>query len=160
MVDLLQIEANRIRIRDTDGTTVFDTNERPFLPLTSVSGAVGFSSRSATSNSGGIVSTSNVDDPTFIASCHPSCNVVRGAFYVAASGSFGVTGIGWFNAGGSYVHYYEANCMAAFTFYASGGAIYLHERSFLRAATPTSGTTTITMFGGTFSYKLIAGVYL
>lgn len=161
MVDLLSIEANRIRIRDTDGTVTFDTDERPFLPLKQIAGTWSWPTRTVTSTASS-VGTLDVDATHALDSCPAICNVVRGAFYASVtSGSAGVVGLGWFNAGGSYVHYNEQSSLAAFSFIASGGLITVNERVYLRAFKPaTLSSLTLTMYAGSLQYKLIAGVYL
>lgn len=160
MTDLLNITSGRIVIRDTDGSITFDTDERPFLPLATINGSITVPERSGTSNSGGIVTLSDVNASTLIATCPAVCNVLRGAFYVSASGAFGITGLGYFNAGGTYIHAREAATICAYTFYASGGGVYLHERSIVMADVPASGSQTQTIFAATLIYRLIAGVFL
>lgn len=163
MTDLLSITAGRMVIRDTDGSISFDTDERPFLPLASVTGVITLNEASSTANSSAV--TSYTDRATYhvLGSCPVQCNVVRGAFYVSTAGaSFGDTGvpIGWYNASGSYVHAFENRSMCAYTFLATAGGVYLHERSVVIARRPSSGSVTLTIYAVTLTYKLIAGVFL
>lgn len=164
MTDLLEITSGRMVVRDTDGVIAFDSDERPFLPLTTtISGSVTISERSSSANSTTITSYADENNPIFLASCPSACTVVRGGFYVSTAGSsFGDVGvgIGWYNASGSYVHAAENRVMCAYTFYASGGGVYLNERSVVVSRKPTSGTRTVTIFAVTLTYKLIAGVFL
>ena len=48
----------------------------------------------------------------------------------------------------------------AYTFYASGGGVYLNERAVVTAQVPASGTRSAILYPPTFTYKLIAGVFL
>lgn len=160
MTDLLSITSNRIVIRDTDGSITFDTDERPFLPLATINGSIAIPAREGTSNSSGIVTLADINQNTLLATCPAVCNVVRGAFYVSASGVFGLTGLGYFNAGGTYIHAREAATICAYTFVASGGGVYLNERSIVMADVPASGSQTMTIFTATLTYRLIAGVFL
>lgn len=164
MTDLLNITSGRIVIRDTDGSIAFDTDERPFLPLASITGAITINEASSTANSSEVTSyTDRLPSPTLLGTCPAQCNVVRGAFYAATAGaSFGDTGVpvGWYNASGTYVHAFENRSMCAYTFVATGGGVYLNERSVVIARRPSSGSVTLTIYAVTLTYKLIAGVFL
>lgn len=162
MTDLLDISSGRIVIRDVDGAVSFDTDERPFLPLASLSGSISFPERIASSNASGIQTYYDVTaGPYYLGACPSACNVVRGSFFVSSAGYNGVANIGWFNAGGTYFHYMaEGSTAVAYTFYASGGGVYVEERAVVIAQVPTSGTRQVTVFSTTFNYKLIAGVFL
>lgn len=163
MTDLLNITSGRIVIRDTDGSISFDTDERPFLPLASINGALTINEATSTANSGAVTSYTDRTNNFYLGACAAQCNVVRGAFYVNTAGaSFGDTGvpIGWYNASGTYVHAFENSSMCAYTFIATGGGVFLNERSVVVARRPSSGSVTLTIYAVTLTYKLIAGVFL
>lgn len=159
MPDLLEVTSARMVVRDTDGTNVFDTDERPFVPFARINGSISFAERSATSNSSGPTSVIDTSVDTLIGTCPAVCNVVRGAFFVSASTAQGVANVGYFNASGSYIHWLAEGATAvAYTFYTSGGGVYINERVVLLAQTPSSGTRTAVLYASTFTYRLIAGV--
>ena len=68
---------------------------------------------------------------------------------------------------GSYLHYQQNSGgtswgLVAFTFYCSGGGLYLKERVLLSAATPSSPgiTNTHQVLGLTFEYNLYCGSFV
>lgn len=175
MTNLLQISGGAIVIKDTDGTTVFDTNERLFCATNSVSGSVVLNGYTATEPSSGTPTRINVDTLHALSSINSSADIVRGSFFVSTTDGTGVvTSRGWFNAGGTYVHQFVGtgagaspnsnlvvSCIAAYTFIASGGTLYLHERVYMRAAFPSgTGTNTVTFPAVTFSYNLLCGTFV
>lgn len=144
---------------------------------TPMTGTVSTPTRTATRT---ITSSSNVHDyvdidvNTPIRSIHAMADVVRGQFFVSTSGTaYGVSNIGWFDASGSYVHYLGPNnaalggpgnvslkSIASYTFYASGGTLYLNERVRLDAPRSFSNGVYRTILNGvTFQYSLRAGTF-
>ena len=97
-----------------------------------------------------------------------------GKVFVSTSGTqYGVSGIGWFDASGTYIHYLGPNnaalggagnvsmtSIAAYTFFASGGQLIFNERVRLDAPRSISnGTYTRTLAGVTFQYSLRVGAF-
>lgn len=178
MVDLLDIDGGRIVMRDTDGHVVFDTDERLFTATNSVSGSVTLGSYTAQNRNGVDLSFINVDTMHALASINASADTVRGSFAVSVSGGQGLlTGLGYFNASGTYVHFFDAVApvldgggsnhseiaqAAAYTFVASGGQLYIHERVQLKASNSTSASVTnsITLLAPTLTYNLFVGVFV
>ncbi len=178
MTTLLSVSAGNITIRDTDGTVVFNTDERLFCATNSVSGSVTLSAYTASEPFSGTSVRPNVDSLHSLASINASADIVRGAFYVSTGdGSGSVTARGWFNAGGTYVHNFSAvgqglsssatndntvvSCFAAYTFLASGGVLYLHERVVMRAPDKADpGTNFVSFTAPTFFYNLLCGTFV
>jgi hypothetical protein len=168
------------RILVTDGAdTVLDTDERLFTVTNGpISGMVTVPTRTATRvvTSGG--TTNNyieLDTNATIASVNSAANTVRGSFYAEVSGSAsGVSNRGWFNASGSYCHFlYPINpalggsgnvalpSLAAYTFIASGGSLYLNERTRLEAPRSISnGTYTLSLPAVNLYYYLFVGTFV
>src|SRR5262245_31488694 len=116
MVDLLDLSGTRFRMRDVDGTVIFDTEERLFTVTDfGITGALqtdGYTARNISA-----VDTHNVNGGSFVAGIvnieqshtlatglNTAADTVRGAFSVATSGGTqgGLTNLGSFNASGSY----------------------------------------------------------
>lgn len=168
------------RILVTDGAdTVLDTDERLFTVTNGpITGVVTVPTRTATRivTSGGTTNNYiDVDTNTTIASINVAANTVRGAFSAKVSGSSsGVSNRGWFNASGSYCHFLfpinpalggSGNValpnLAAYTFIASGGTLYLNERTRLEAPRSLSnGTYTLSLPAVNLYYHLFAGAFV
>lgn len=175
MATLLDVSAGRIRIKDTDGTTVFDTEERLFCATNSVSGSISVSARTA-SNTNSVNTLVNFETDHVLASVNTAADTVRGALYVTTtSGSGLITDRGWFNASGTYVHQFSATApilasgsnsqvsvFALYTFFASGGTLYMKERVAMRSATSLSPSITlsVTIPASTFQYNLLCGTFV
>lgn len=176
MTTLLNVSAGSIVIKDTDGTTVFDTNERLFCVTDTKSGTKALSSFTASNNnsSNNYVNQDNYYD---LGAINAAADTVRGSFYVTTSGGSqgNVAGIGWFNASGTYVHYFGSSApvlgggtngalcqLALYTFIASGGHLYLNERISLQSTKSTSPSTTfrVTLLAPTFQYNLLCGTFV
>ena len=177
MVDLLEIGAGRIAVRDTDGTVTFDTDEKLFIVTDFVSGSLGLSAQTAHNNNFNDTPFINLDTNHAISAINASADTVRGAFSVTTSGGAqGLHALGWFNATGTYIHYLgDINGalgnptgfalvaqLAAYTFQASGGFLTMNERVRLKSKWSTSPgvTTTVTLFGVTIDYKLFCGTFV
>ncbi|RME68258.1 MAG: hypothetical protein D6782_01390, partial [Alphaproteobacteria bacterium] len=107
---------------------------------------------------------------------NPQADIVLGAFKVSTTGGLqGVANLGWFAAGGTYMHVmqpvsdsqrpnerWHCDVKAAYTFFASGGALKLRERVGLRAHVPADefGVTSTTLLAVTFTYKLFVGLFV
>lgn len=167
---------------DVDGHVTFDTEERLFCDTEGhfITGSIALSGYTAQNKNQSDLVLVNVDSLHALASINSAADIVRGSFSVTTSGGTqgGLTNLGWFNAGGSYIHYFGAIPLftgsfptlqsqiaqiAAYTFIASGGTLYLHERVFLKArvdATQPTVTFSVTLLPPTFSYNLLCGVLL
>lgn len=160
----------------TDGAdVVFDTDERLFTVTDGpITGTITTPSRTATRI--GSSSTNipvNVEVDTLIASVNASATTVRGSFAASTSGSFGVAGLGWYNASGSYVHFLGPSngalgtggnaglrSIAAYTFFVSAGGLYLKERVALQADFSLSLTTSLTLNPVTLNFYLLVGTFI
>jgi len=175
LTTLLSISGGNITIRDTDGTIVFNTDERLFCATNSVSGSVSLNGYTATEPFSGTSTRPNVDALYSLASINAAADTVRGSFYVTTGdGTGSVTARGWFNAGGTYVHQFVGtgvgatpnnnavvSCIAAYTFLASGGVLYLHERVYMRAADRNSiGSNSVTFPAVGIQYNLLCGTFV
>jgi len=166
--------ANRMVVTDVDGTTVFDTNERLFTVTNGpLQGSITLPTRTATRTTAANNSV-NVNTNHTITAVNASANTVRGAFFVTAPSRGALLNLGWFNASGTYIHLLEPRfpalgtdttnaglpSIAAYTFVASGGSLYLNEQCRLESNPPTGGSTTLTLPGATFQYYLFAGAWV
>lgn len=150
---------------------MFDSDEKLFQATSREPGTKVIGPWTASFNaSGSVITDVNTDTLHALKAINPSCDTVSGAFRVSvASGSAGVSGVGWFNASGSYLHFLSsatgtntvAQQMAAFTFEASGGTLYLRERVILRAQTGIGApTNSVTLQQITFDYNLYVGSFV
>lgn len=175
MVNLLEASAGRIVLRDTTGDIVFDTNERLFTATDARSGSVSLSGYTATNTYAGGDTLTNVENMILLSAITAGADTVRGAFSVSTAGGGTVSNLGWFNASGTYVHYFGAagpvlgggnnaqiTQFGCYTFIASGGGLYLHERVYLKATTTLSPSTSysVTMLPLTISYNLLCGTFV
>lgn len=173
--------ANRMYVTD-GGTTVFDTDDRLFTVTDTITNSFTLPGRTATeiaspfSQSPVVVNTNHT-----LHSINSSANTVRGSFKVTATvtggGSSRLTGVGWFNASGTYVHMLHARrpalspgstdnaglpSISAYTFIASGGSLILNEQCIMRAD-PTGGgisSTSLSLPGATLEYHLFCGAWI
>lgn len=171
MTTLLSVSGGAIVFRDTSGNIVFDSSEKLFQATSQHTGTQVVGNWTASfDNPTATFTDVNTDTTHALATINSACDTVIGAFKVSvASGSAGVAAAGWFNASGSYVHYFDSSIparticqsMAAFTFRAAGGSLFLHERVVLRAAgglgTPSNS---ITLQQITFDYNLYVGSFV
>ena len=170
MTQLLSISSGQIVLRDTSGAIVFDSNEKLFQATSRVTGSVNVGPWTASYNgTSGARTDVNVDTNHLLASVNSACDTVVGAFQATSSDSRGVVGLGWFNAGGTYMYFHDAATttrvfaqeMVAFTFFCSGGGLYLNERVVMRAITGLSApTNTITLAQVTLAYNLYCGSFV
>lgn len=177
MPTVFEADGGRIRMWDTSGNLRFDTEERIFTVTNSVSGSIGLSAYTAQNRNGTDLVFINVDTLHALASINSAADTVRGSFSVTAGGNGVLTGLGWFNASGSYLHFFDAippvsaggggdnsliAQMAIYTFIASGGTLYIHERVQLKATISTSSgvTNSVTMLAPSFSYNLLVGTFI
>jgi hypothetical protein len=171
----LEIGPSRIRLRDVDAHTVLDTDERLFHQTDYLSGTIAIQSRSS-------VITGNVDVARTIVlgSCSADATHVIGAFQVefpGASNPSGVPGFGWFNIGGSYLHWYDASSMTAsgwannpllkarlsafcvYTYRVNSGQVLLDEWVRIAGYVTAGIGTYYTMNAFKMHYRLRAGLF-
>lgn len=172
MTTLLSVSSGRIVFRNTAGNIVFDSDEKLFQATSQHTGTTVCGSWTASFNSGtGTYTDVNTDTNHTLASINANCDTVIGAFKAdVPSGSNGVSGLGWYAAGGTYLHYLDesgggtraiAQCMAGFTFRATGGSLVLHERVILRAVGGVGApSSTLTLQQVTFTYNLYVGSFI
>ncbi len=192
MVNLLDLSGTRFLMHDTSGNTIFDTEERLFTVTDfGITGSIqtdGYTARNRnvtdTYNTNGgsfVAGILNIDTShTLTTGLNTAADTVRGAFSVATAAGTqgGVTGLGFFNASGTYLHYMDGistntptlpagskNAMrvvAAYTFLISSGTLSLHERVYIQADIETTNTVTnsITLLRPTFTYNVFVGVWV
>jgi hypothetical protein len=164
-----------MRFRDTDGSTIFDTEERLMALTDRASGSAGaYGPYTATQTT---TTNTNVDVDTLhsLGSINAAADVVRGSFSVSTvSGDGTLYNLGWFNASGTYVHLFEPagpiggpittysqiTSISCYTFRAISGTLYLHERVLMTATVPTAGSFSITASALTLSYNLFCGTFI
>jgi hypothetical protein len=167
---LLEIGAGRIVMRDTDDHVVFDSDEKLFQATAKMSGSISLGPWTAQAFWPSGKTNINTDIYHALGAINPACDTVVGAFRLTSTGSpaYGVGGLGWFNAGGTYVHYVQSastgaaeSAFGTFTFMASGGQLYLNERVVLTANAPSGNfTNTHQMLALTFDYQLYVGSFV
>jgi hypothetical protein len=161
--------AGRMILTDGSGTAKLDTNFGYFVAGTTLSGSKTLSAHTATQQNG-VYNSVDYTVNHLLGSCSSDATQVRGAFLVTASDGRGVHNIGWFNAGGTYVHLFAntqpaISLYAGYTFYVSGGGVYLQERvamigpPFIFGDDP-SLVRSITITAPTFQYKLFVGKFV
>lgn len=170
MTNLLDISSGRIILRGTDEVIRFDSDEKLFQATDRVTGSIGVLGPWTATATNGVKSDVNTETNRFLKSVNAHCDTVVGAFSLTSVGSpaYGVGGLGWFNASGTYVHYVSSSGSAgdygfvAFTFFCSGGGLYLNERVVLGAAQPATGgiTNTHQVLGLTMNYNLYCGSFV
>lgn len=171
MATLLEVSSGLIRLRDTSGNIIFDSNEKLFQATQRLTGSktVGGWTASFTS-SGSIITDVNTDTEHVLASINAACDTVVGSFEVSAASGGGVHNLGWFNGGGSYMHFHDGadatnrvicQNMLAFTFRARSSQLVLHERVIMRAIVGIGvPTNSITIGAVTFNYNLYVGSFV
>lgn len=169
----IEIESGRIVAKNALGQVVLDTDEGQFIVTDYVDGTIALSGYTA-SNQNFNNSPVNVDTETVLASINAGADIVRGGFFVTTtSGQGNVSSIGWFNAGGSYLHlsiatsgifvdgYYNLASLAAYTFVAGGGQLKLKQRICLQSDISRNNVTrSLVMSAPTFQYKLFCGAFI
>jgi hypothetical protein len=153
---------------------VFDSDEKLFHATEIRQGSITLPARQAVTPGGSNRQVVNLDAYHLLSSINPSADIVLGSFSVTTfGGSQGISGLGVFNAGGTYVHLEmgapginnpaqivnsDVTSFAAYTFIASGGGLYLNERVYLDAGTNPNGLTlTRPLLSIRFDYKLFVG---
>lgn len=188
MTELLSVSGGRIVIRGTDGGTRFDSDEKLFYATDFKQGEYVVASRQAQDTYQKLTEKGpyqyiyypvDITASYFLHAVNSRCDTVVGAFSVSSYSkrAYGVHNLGWFNANGSYLHYFDdnedvtknrilSNCQI-FTFYCSGGGLYLKERSVINVPYSSSGTLSpgnqyvlTTVPSVTFRYKLYCGTFI
>lgn len=157
-------------LRGTDGAVRFDSDEKLFQGTDRATGSLSLGPWTATSTNG-VRNTVSTNSNHFLKTVNAHCDTVVGAFRLTSVGDpdYGVGGLGWFNASGTYMHYLGGEGgvtfdygFVALTFFCSGGGLYLNERVELSASQPQSGGITIThqVLGLTMQYNLYCGSFV
>lgn len=155
---------------------VFDVDERLFHCTDLISGSITLPARTASITNGNINNQNNVNIENLhnIAVINGSADIVLGGFKITTfGGTQGASGLGVFDAGGTYVHVQDGGTdlsnpsspnrndlitMAAYTFEAGGGLLRLRERTFVSVWPNSLGQTrTRTLLSMQFDYKLYVG---
>lgn len=142
-----------------------------------ISNSITIPARTATAGGGinpGWHNQVNIDYYHPLSAINVNADVVLGGFSVTTiGGAQGMTGLGVFDAGGTYIHHMVGyrhsgtgvvtqdiiTGMALYTFVANGGTLYLHERVVLDSGRSQNSrvTTSLTLFAIRFDYKLFVG---
>lgn len=112
---MLTLNGSGFVLEDTIGRRIFDSAERMFHVTDTWIGTVSFGALAS-----GVGSNLSRNVTTVLGSCNAAATHLVGAFRVAFPGSTnpsGVPGFGWFNAGGTYIHWFDGS-----TFTSSGFA--------------------------------------
>lgn len=170
--------AGAATITDADGTVVFDSDERLFQVTNKVTGSITLPARTARSGGNPLHQPVDVTANHTIGSINSHADTVLGSFRVTVTGGggTGVTDLGWFCAGGTYVHFAEGNKsyieqsggirsrftqLATYTFKASGGSLLIAERTVMYADfSLNSIELSITLKAPTFHYNLNCGSFV
>lgn len=172
MARLLEVNAGLIRLKDTASRIIFDSNEKLFQAVSYHTGAQVCGSWTASYNANnGAIFDVDTDIVHFLAPINSVCDTAVGAFSVSTSSpGYGVQGLGWFNASGSYVHYFDAPSattknlcqqFCAFSFECDSGWLRLRERVVLRALVGIGvPSNSITVNEITFDYKIYVGSFV
>lgn len=166
MTTLLEATSGRLVLRGLDGGIRFDSDEKLFQATERVTGSIAVGPWSATATWPATRSNIDQDINHTLKAINAACDVVVGAFSVTSAYSGGVSNLGWFNAGGTYLHYSEnigggGYGMVMFSFVASGGLLVLNERAYVTATFPGgSGTLTHTVLGLILQYNLYVGSFV
>lgn len=172
----IRVDPGRIVLTDaTDTDVVFDSDEALFS-CKLYTGSFSLGSRSATTS--GFSGTSNYEAETdhVLQAVVSGYDTVTGGFKVTTSTPTGVANLGWFNAGGTYVHYLDPtsavlregtgenwylSSFVAYTFMIVGTNLVMRESILLRAqGTGFNKTNTITLLPVTLDYKLFCGKFI
>jgi hypothetical protein len=171
----LDISAGRIRLSDTTGHAVLDTDERLFHQTDYLAGSITIPARSS-----GVGSNVDVSRVMALGGCSADATHVIGAFQVVFPGTSnpsGVPGFGWFNVGGSYLHWFDGSSLTSaglandpytkseltqfslYTYRVAAGQFLLDE--WVRIAGYTNGGwgLSYTMNSFVMNYRLRAGLF-
>jgi hypothetical protein len=173
MVAVFSASGGRIVCRNAaTGAIRFDSDEKLFQATQRIAGAITLGPWTASFVAlGSVITDVNTDVNYTLASINSACDTVVGAFKVTTSSTaYGVNGLGWFQAGGTYLHYFDAAIpgnrtvvqeFVSFTFSAAGGSLLLNERAVLRAIVGLGEpNNTITVPAITFDYNLYVGSFV
>lgn len=170
MTQILRIEPGLIRLKDTDGRTVFDSDERLFQATDYKTGSVTIPTRACfTDVSGGSVVGYSQYNPYeenhSLGSINAHADVVVGAAKVtAATWVGGIANVGWFNCNGTIIlgDHPTFTLFLAYTFKALGGSLILHEKvlAWAQPGSTFNGRVTLTIPSFLFEYKVYAGSFV
>lgn len=174
MTRLLDISAGRILLKNTSGTTVFDTDEKQFIVTDYKTGSTSFSSFSASNTNAVDIGAGLRTDTNSLGSVNSFADTVRGAFFVTTAGQGQLFNLGWFNASGSYLHLFLGTpgpftsgnvglgAVVTFTFSVSSGTLSCvrHAKAAANWSTSSSVTNSITVNAVTLNYKLFCGTFV
>lgn len=170
MTKLIEVGSGRIVLRDTNGATRFDSDEKLFQATSRVAGTTIVGPWTASYDGGSTIVDVVTDVDHYLTAVNSACDAVVGSFYVTTSDGKGIAGLGWFNANGTYLHHFasahptlQVVCQqfSTFTFFAASGGLYLNERVLLRANVGIGvPANTVTLTQITFDYNLYCGSFV
>lgn len=157
------ITPQRITVTDASQNVKFDTDENLFFATDFLTGSLNIPQRS---NPNFVQYTHNV------ASCHAAATKVVGVIRLQVSNfNAGIPGYGWFNAGGTYLHYLDGSYgtqthehgnvsrMSTYTFYCEGGQLKCRETAQLYNVDPWTGTQFFVQKAFTLHYRIWCGLF-
>lgn len=185
-----KVTAGRIEIKSPSGDIVFDTDERLFIASDFKAGSVTRPARGTGYLYNGaqtIWSPTDISETVDLGAVHASANAVVGGFRVSGAlatpvggsqsqAANGIRNYGWFTAGGTYAHSampmyvygttwlkYPFGLLSLYTFRASGGRLFLDERTQGNPgyiAGGATGSINLNQEQITIDYKLFVGTYV
>lgn len=159
------ITPGKIQVSNEAEDVVFDTDDRLFFATDFLTGTLSIPERTSPSYQ---TYTHEVDD------CHAVADKVVGVIQLDVPGfdiDAGIPGFGWFNAGGTYLHFLDGNFgtrfsehgnvtrMSTYTFYCEGGELKCHETVQLRNVEAFSGNTLFTQRAFNLHYRIWCGTF-
>lgn len=166
--------AGRITVTDAaDLITVFDSDEGLFSASDFVTGSITTPARQAffDGTGAGVEYPLDYEEDHVLDTVNADADIVLGGFKVTTSVATGLSGLGWHQTNGTYMHYVESTGpltrpteqwfptnYAAYTFKCVAGTLYLNERVQMRAQiTAAPVFVTLTLLAVTFDYKVYCG---
>lgn len=178
----LRFESGNLIIRDGAGVVKFSSAESLFTVTnfidSRVVGAVAIPGRSVTAASTS-AAYANTTNNYFIANVNAAADIVFGMLQIDTSGAIedsNTTGGDWRQVNGTHMYIHNAvgqqgsgigrtsrrfcSMLGFFTFYTSGGQLFLRDRFIGRAWAPTSGTWTTTVPSFTVNFRIYCGTFI
>lgn len=159
------ITPERIQVTNGGDEVTFDTDDRLFFSTDFLTGSLNIPERTSASYQ---TYTHVIDD------CHSSADKVVGVVNLDVSGlsvDAGIPGFGWFNAGGTYLHFLDGRSgtrfhqhgnvarMSTYTFFCEGGELKCYETTNLANVDSFSGNVVFTQRAFTLHYRIWCGTF-
>lgn len=159
------ITPEKIQVTNESDEVTFDTDDRLFFAADYIVGSLNIPERSTAHR--------RTYSHT-LESCSAEADKIVGVINLDVSGvniDAGVPGFGWFNAGGTYLHFLdgsnssqayphgEVGRMSTYTFYCEGGNLKCFETTFLNNVNPFNGNILFTQRAFTLHYRIWCGTF-